>query len=481
MRIDGQLLRAQLEVVAGAVSDLISGRIWYDKTAEKVKVVNSSGSSKSLVVEDLAQTLTNKTLTSPTISTPTVTGLDIADNQFTVKDNSDATKKVAIEVSTVSTGTTRTLTVQDVSGTVYVSGGTDIPIADGGTNSSTALNNNRVMKSSGGAIVEATAITADRALISDSNGIPVHSAVTKTVLEYLDVTSSVQTQLDAKQLRSTLTAKGDLYVATASDTVARQAIGTNGHVLTADSAQTNGLKWAAASLGSANFVSKTQADSPYTASTEDVILFSLSSASTINLPAVASSTGKTYRIIKTSSDFNVLTIDGNASETINGATTTRLNTQYEQLTIACDGSAWYILDRRIPCEVASYSPTLSSSTNVSTSSCLWHREGDMLHINGEIVWNGNGGGASFTISLPSGLTVDTSKYATVSSENTIHGFGQWFDNGTARKAVGVFYNDTTTFGFEEWTSSAGAIAGTSFANGDHLSFHAWMPITNWNG
>lgn len=74
-----------------------------------------------------------------------------------------------------------------------------LPIASGGTNSSTALSNNRVMKSSGGAIVEAAAITASRALISDSNGIPTPSTVTSTTLAFLDATSSVQTQINGKQ------------------------------------------------------------------------------------------------------------------------------------------------------------------------------------------------------------------------------------------------------------------------------------------
>jgi hypothetical protein len=75
---------------------------------------------------------------------------------------------------------------------------TTLPVSKGGTNSSTALNNNRVVQSSGGAIVEAAAITAARALISDANGIPTHSTVTSTTLDFLDATSSVQTQINSK-------------------------------------------------------------------------------------------------------------------------------------------------------------------------------------------------------------------------------------------------------------------------------------------
>ena len=48
---------------------------------------------------------------------------------------------------------------------------------------------------------------------------------------------------------SLIDAKGDLIVGTANDTAARLGVGSNGQVLTADSAETSGVKWAAPAGG----------------------------------------------------------------------------------------------------------------------------------------------------------------------------------------------------------------------------------------
>jgi len=51
----------------------------------------------------------------------------------------------------------------------------------------------------GTAVSEAAAITASRALISDANGVPTHSATTATEISFVNgVTSAIQTQLDSK-------------------------------------------------------------------------------------------------------------------------------------------------------------------------------------------------------------------------------------------------------------------------------------------
>lgn len=58
------------------------------------------------------------------------------------------------------------------------------------------------------------------------------------------------TQDDANAIQNTIVdAKGDLITATGADIPARLAVGTNGHVLTADSTTSTGLKWAAAAGG----------------------------------------------------------------------------------------------------------------------------------------------------------------------------------------------------------------------------------------
>lgn len=62
------------------------------------------------------QTITNKTITQPVLT--------VDDDEFTLQDNADTTKKVQFQLSGITTNTTRTFTIPDVSDTLVTLGAT---------------------------------------------------------------------------------------------------------------------------------------------------------------------------------------------------------------------------------------------------------------------------------------------------------------------------------------------------------------------
>lgn len=119
---------------------------------------------------------------------------------------------------------------------------------DADSNTITNIENADIKAGAAIALNKLAATTINRALVSDGSGFVSPSTTTATEIGYVNgVTSAIQTQIDSKQTRSVLTTKGDIYVATASDTVTRLGVGTNGQVLTADSAEPTGLAWASSS------------------------------------------------------------------------------------------------------------------------------------------------------------------------------------------------------------------------------------------
>jgi hypothetical protein len=110
---------------------------------------------------------------------------------------------VGVGNSVVGTGTSQALTNKTIDADLNtISNIEDADIKVGAAISRAKLASgtaNRVVINNGtGVQTDAAAITASRALVSDANGIPTHSAVTTTTLEFLDATSSVQTQLNSK-------------------------------------------------------------------------------------------------------------------------------------------------------------------------------------------------------------------------------------------------------------------------------------------
>lgn len=80
-----------------------------------------------------------------------------------------------------------------------------------------------------------------------------------------------------------------------------------------------------------------------TANNQVVLCSASGAAFDVDLPAAASHTGRQYYIKKTDSSANIVTIDPNGAETIDGNTNWQLTNQYQYAAIVSDGTNWHLV------------------------------------------------------------------------------------------------------------------------------------------
>ena len=105
----------------------------------------------------------------------------------------------------------------------------------------------------------------------DSTNENVASLVSPSIAHTLNNLQSQITGLDpaGSVSKSIIDAKGDLLVGSSNDNVDNLALGSNGYILTADSAQTLGVKWAAPAVTETNSITFTNKTISYDSNTFD--------------------------------------------------------------------------------------------------------------------------------------------------------------------------------------------------------------------
>lgn len=189
--------------------------------------------------------------------------------------------------------------------------------------------------------------------ITHSAGALVRHVLTSNDLDYFN--TAVQPDI--------LTAKGDIITATAAGAATNLAVGTDGQVLTADSAQAKGLKWATPSTyptqtgnagkylqtnGTAvswqnavptlNLTLNAQTGTTYTITATDVdklVTLNNASAITLTIPNGVFTVGQQVNIQAIGAGQVTVANDGTTSFTGIG---TKLRAQYSAATIICTGT-----------------------------------------------------------------------------------------------------------------------------------------------
>lgn len=132
---------------------------------------------------------------------------------------------------------------------------------------------------------------------------------------------------------------------------------------------------------------------------------------------------------------------------------------------------------------ALYTPTYSAGFGtVATSYVYWRRNGDSLELQGTFV-TGTVAASAATLTIPSGLTIDTAKLAG-GGQPILLGFGGRFAVGVPN-TLSVIYGSSTTIGFSRYADAG--VNGTNgpqngsaiFANTESETFSARIPIVGW--
>ncbi len=181
----------------------------------------------------------------------------------------------------------------------------------------------------------------------------------------------------------------------------------------------------------ASFVDKTTTiTSNTTLTTAHSTIFADASSGTITvtLPAASGNTGLIYTFYKidisapATGGGNLLTVDGNASETIGGTLQKVMmsNTGQSRLKIICDGSNWQILDQY---EEGTFTLTMTGCVSNPTTTAYWARTGRQCTLRAGAL-SGTSNSASTTLTgYPTAL---------LNSNGTIYtSYNEVQDNGTS--------------------------------------------------
>lgn len=226
-----------------------------------------------------------------------------------------------------------------------------------------------------------------------------------------------------------------------------------------------------------------------TATSERVLTDATGGAITHILPAASTMTGECIYLQKIDVTFNIVHINRAGSDTIDGLTTTALNTYMEWILLRSTGTGWITLEWGYDGDKHAFTPTGSWAAN-TVHTGFWWRTGSLINFEGKVTLSGAPDSQNLSITIP--VTLIAAKMAGSVGGKTVIGQVSYNDVSAGNTYLGCAMYSTTTaillyiFGNVGGTSNFLSVINqanpVTMATGDTLYYSTTgLPVSGWRG
>lgn len=260
-------------------------------------------------------------------------------------------------------------------------------------------------------------------------------------------------------------------------------------------------------IGGGGIVAVSSKTANYTiVNTDGLILVNATSGGfTITLPTAVGITGKKFQVKRMDQTLTeIVTLATTSSQTIDGVTTKKLCTQYEEFTVISDGSDWIVSSHTYNGAYNSYNPTITASvTNPTigngTWSGQWRRDGRFAEVEVMILTGttGTAGSGDYLLDLPIGVGIDSGSGGILYNDSRASkiGYGRCLNtsNSTIYEVVLNYYNAgaVSLFSLQAQDDANGSYISKTYPIGTGLfsvsgntdEYHLFLryPVPDWEG
>lgn len=226
----------------------------------------------------------------------------------------------------------------------------------------------------------------------------------------------------------------------------------------------------------------------------DVVLVNSGTTNALNLSLGGSSLGKVIIVKKTDATFTSITINSASGDTIQGSTSTTIDTKGETLNLVAKSSGWEILNRYVPSEWNYYDISAAGMTSgfgtVDTTGvyeAYWRRVGSNIEIRGKFK-AGTVAATAAQVFFPGNLSSPNT--SVIPTDEIVNGGGYRLEAVSGAGTTKIFnvivgpnlsYIRFGNVSNDISSSPLTALNGANMINNAaNFAFSASAPIANWN-